>query len=299
MRMVPSETGTFFASLRTLFGRGVRYSTLIDIGCADGNLFLSLSDLGLAPDAVPMNIDANALYRDSLKAIQEVVGGHFRTAAITDHEGEIEMTMSAHPYWASLRPPEDPYWQRLNHLSTEKVKVPATTLDKLRRELGLKPPFLLKLDVQGAESSVLRGATEVLKDTHIVVCEADISDFQEINAVFVERGFILYDVSQLQRIADGTLGWFYPVYVNQSLTDVQPKGFWQAKDNDAVIGLQVERRKAILASNTEMLARFRNRQQIDRIFSERKQQATTVVGRNQPCTCGSGKKYKHCCGANS
>ena len=23
------------------------------------------------------------------------------------------------------------------------------------------------------------------------------------------------------------------------------------------------------------------------------------VGRNEPCPCGSGKKYKHCCGKNS
>ena len=23
---------------------------------------------------------------------------------------------------------------------------------------------------------------------------------------------------------------------------------------------------------------------------------TPKIGRNQPCTCGSGKKYKHCCG---
>ncbi|MCM8817934.1 MAG: SEC-C metal-binding domain-containing protein [Candidatus Omnitrophica bacterium] len=22
------------------------------------------------------------------------------------------------------------------------------------------------------------------------------------------------------------------------------------------------------------------------------------IGRNQPCPCGSGKKYKHCCGKN-
>jgi preprotein translocase subunit SecA len=24
--------------------------------------------------------------------------------------------------------------------------------------------------------------------------------------------------------------------------------------------------------------------------------STTKVGRNDPCPCGSGKKYKHCCG---
>ena len=25
--------------------------------------------------------------------------------------------------------------------------------------------------------------------------------------------------------------------------------------------------------------------------------AKKKVGRNEPCTCGSGKKYKHCCGS--
>ncbi|HZF29547.1 MAG TPA: SEC-C metal-binding domain-containing protein [Gammaproteobacteria bacterium] len=26
---------------------------------------------------------------------------------------------------------------------------------------------------------------------------------------------------------------------------------------------------------------------------------TTTVGRNAPCPCGSGKKYKHCCAAKA
>ncbi|NUQ01453.1 MAG: SEC-C domain-containing protein, partial [Armatimonadetes bacterium] len=26
------------------------------------------------------------------------------------------------------------------------------------------------------------------------------------------------------------------------------------------------------------------------------QQARTAPGRNDPCPCGSGRKYKHCCG---
>ena len=25
--------------------------------------------------------------------------------------------------------------------------------------------------------------------------------------------------------------------------------------------------------------------------------AKSKIGRNEPCPCGSGKKYKHCCGA--
>ena len=37
-----------------------------------------------------------------------------------------------------------------------------------------------------------------------------------------------------------------------------------------------------------------------RLYLEQKKSGTVVVGkktgRNDPCPCGSGKKYKHCCG---
>ncbi len=39
------------------------------------------------------------------------------------------------------------------------------------------------------------------------------------------------------------------------------------------------------------------------LYREQKNSTTVVkdkkIGRNDPCPCGSGKKYKHCCGANA
>ena len=39
------------------------------------------------------------------------------------------------------------------------------------------------------------------------------------------------------------------------------------------------------------------------LYKEQKQSHTIVkekkIGRNEPCPCGSGKKYKHCCGKNA
>lgn len=39
------------------------------------------------------------------------------------------------------------------------------------------------------------------------------------------------------------------------------------------------------------------------LYKEQKSSTTVVkgkkIGRNDPCTCGSGKKYKKCCGANA
>lgn len=282
--MASTEPRTFLASLKTLFDRGVRYSTVIDIGCADGQFFLALHELGLVPDASPMNIDANSLYEASLASIKNVVGGDYRICALNDQEGEVEMTMSVHPYWSSLRQAGDPYWRRVNDLVATKKSVRMTTLDTLSRELALRPPFLVKLDVQGAEAHVLRGATEVLKDTHAVICETDVEDFDAVNAILAARGFILYDLTNVNRLRDGTLGWFYPVYVNSALESVKPQAFWDAKDNDGVIRAQNDRRQFILKSNAEIL---------DRI------QKGTVRRRNDLCFCGSGLKYKHCCGAVS
>ena len=275
------QAGDFSATLQNLFEKGVRYGSVIDLGCADGHFVLNhLACLG---GAVPLNIDANRIYEDSLKAIKDGLGGHYRICAVTDHEGEIEITESVHPYWSSVRPAGDIYWSRVNDLITSKVKVPATRLDTLVEQLSLKPPFLLKLDVQGAEKAALAGARDVLENCNVVVCEADIDDFQDINAMLVEAGFFLYDLTTLQRLRDGTLGWFYPVYVSGKLAHLKPQAFWDPGDNAAVIGVQETRRKMILEQNKKILNRLRYGQ--------------SKASRNDPCPCGSGQKFKHCCGS--
>ena len=39
------------------------------------------------------------------------------------------------------------------------------------------------------------------------------------------------------------------------------------------------------------------RRELAREFRQSKMAVSNKVGRNVPCPCGSGKKYKHCCGA--
>lgn len=292
--MSTNDLNSFSATIERLFNKGVRYSTVIDIGCADGHFYLN--HRASFPGAVPLNIDANRLYEESLKAIKDVVGGNYRISAITDYVGEIEITESVHPYWSSIRPEGDRYWTRVNDLVKTKVKVSATTLDALARELALKPPFLLKLDVQGAEKAALAGARDVLENTNVVICEADIDDFQETHEILVKSGFGLYDITELARVQDGTLGWFYPIYIKRALDFVRPKEFWNATQNDEVIELQVERRKYILKSNAEILDRIRTLQRTLRQSTDWKPPAAPI-SRNQLCPCGSGRKYKHCCGA--
>jgi FkbM family methyltransferase len=255
MSQIPA--GTITSSLIALFEKGVRYASVVDVGCADGDFFLSHHVLGIFPGASILNIDADATYEPSLKAIRDVMGGHYFIGAITDHTGEIEITNAAHPYWNSLRPQDDLYWERINRLAGGSVKVPAQTLDALVARLALKPPYLLKLDVQGAEVQALRGAGGVLAQTHAVICEADIDDFAEIDATLRAAGFGLFDITLPNWLPDRTLGWFFPVYLNHKLDGIRRLSFWDEKHNAGVIAVQVDRRNAILQQNTANLARLR------------------------------------------
>jgi hypothetical protein len=131
--------------------------------------------------------------------------------------------------------------------------VPGLRLDDMIAELDLAAPYLLKLDVQGAEAQALRGARKMLAQTNVVICESDIADFQTINTELVAAGFELYDITVVQRLGDGTLGWFYPVYLSQRLSHLKPRRFWQDANNARVIEKQVERRQQILARLAEVL----------------------------------------------
>lgn len=52
-----------------------------------------------------------------------------------------------------------------------------------------------------------------------------------------------------------------------------------------------------LAAEREMRARFYRDAEIrDLIVSALPPDPALAVGRNQPCPCGSGKKFKKCCG---
>lgn len=248
--------GTFTSTLVGLFQKGLRYSTVFDLGCADGQFCLEHSAVGLFPGAVFVNIDANPIYEDSLKAIKETAGGHYLIAAVTDRSGEVEMTTSAHPYWNSLCPKEHRYWDAIRHLHRDgqaTMKVAATTLDDVARRFNLPPPFLIKLDLQGSELEALRGGARVLENTSVVICETSLDEFQPINRAMVAAGFDLLDLTSLERLDDRSLSWFYPVYLSRRFAHLNTPPDWEATMTEKVVEAQDHRRAAILKQNAWLL----------------------------------------------
>jgi FkbM family methyltransferase len=76
-------------------------------------------------------------------------------------------------------------------------------LDTYINDFGVD--FLLKIDVDGAEMSILRGAKECLKRASVVMIEADYSSLTERGAFLEESGFQLIDI--IDRVMYGEVLW--------------------------------------------------------------------------------------------
>ncbi|QGS69357.1 hypothetical protein CV093_16855 [Oceanobacillus sp. 143] len=66
---------------------------------------------------------------------------------------------------------------------------------------------------------------------------------------------------------------------------------------DQLINLMNNTRKWILKGHTSMeLSPNRNQALPNSISNQKAGKKKVKIGRNDPCPCGSGKKYKKCCG---
>jgi FkbM family methyltransferase len=238
----------FSGTLGILAQKGVRYSTVIDLGSADGTFYLQHFDMGLLPGSIAVNVDANAMYEPSLREIRHVLGGHYAIAAISDADGEIELRTGSHPYWTNSHNRPGPT-----------MRVQALTLDTLVERLALKPPFLLKLDLQGAELAALRGGQTMLSETDTIICETANDEFPSICEFLTARNFGLFDLIQLSRLADHTLCEFYPVFLNRRLDHIKAKQPWDPANNETVIATMNQRRHSLLDMNANILMKYRRR----------------------------------------
>jgi FkbM family methyltransferase len=101
--------------------------------------------------------------------------------------------------------------------------VPVVSLDQLSSEKNLSGPFLIKLDVQGAELQVLAGASRTLQHTEAVILEVSFfasmiggPQFHDVVSRMKDLGFVAYDVFGFQyRPLDGALNQLDMIFVRE------------------------------------------------------------------------------------
>lgn len=108
-------------------------------------------------------------------------------------------------------------------------QVNTTRLDSFAKLNFINNVDLLKIDVQGAESNVLKGGKEILKKTTVVILEINFFDYYEEQTSFLDiesllspLGFKLYSISEISNNPmNGRTDWAEVVYVNNSLLDLE------------------------------------------------------------------------------
>jgi FkbM family methyltransferase len=185
---------------------GVSPRSIIDVGAAYGTPEL----YEVFADARHVLVEPLDTYRPYLEAIVATYPHtEYVIAAATSRPGPVTIYVHADLVGSSmyLETEDSP---GLNDMPRS---VAGITLDQLCAERSVLGPYLIKVDVQGAELDVLAGASHILEETEYVVLETSLLGFYregvqlyDVVSFMYEMGFATYDlVGHSYRPLDGAL----------------------------------------------------------------------------------------------
>ncbi len=149
--------------------------------------------------------------------------------AMSDSVGtaQFNLTRSSQSH-SILAPVSDAPIETDAHESIGEITVETATLDDIAEANRIKRISLLKLDVQGAEMSVLRGGVRLLIEHRIdtIVCEVEFIElykkqplFWDISAFTVEYGLDFYGLYAPRPDTHGRMAWADAIFCRRSILE--------------------------------------------------------------------------------
>jgi len=147
---------------------GFRPQTIIDVGVAKGTPQLYAA----FPDAQLILVEPLSEYFEGIARLLERRRGVHIPAAAWSSEGELELRVE--PRWTerSSHYSAHPLESTGDTLTPRRVQI--TTIDRIIANHAFPEPFGLKIDTEGAELEVIRGAAATLERTLFVIAEVDV-----------------------------------------------------------------------------------------------------------------------------
>lgn len=166
--------------------RTQKFATILDVGAYIGAYAYAMQHI--LPDAQVYSYEP---LPDSFDRLQKNLCkfGQWQgfNTALGDSNGSLEFWQNEFSASSSALPMEDLHRKTFPQTEkSDKVTVAVTRLDDMITGKEVKAPVLLKIDVQGFELSVLRGAENLLKKVDCVVCEVSYQPLYKGQASFAE-----------------------------------------------------------------------------------------------------------------
>lgn len=214
IRPEPPPRASFSVALRQLARLGLQPRTVIDAGVAHHTQELYQQ----FPSANILLIEPLSEFEGSLKMICAKYKAQYVLAAAGAGPGQATMNVHADKTCSSLLKEVEG-----SSLDGTPRRVPVVTIDQQCEEKKLSGPYLIKVDVQGAELQVLVGAARTLKETEAVILEVSLfanriggTQLYDIVSKMKEFGFVAYDICKLvYRPLDGALWQLGMIFVRE------------------------------------------------------------------------------------
>ncbi|MBW4620075.1 MAG: FkbM family methyltransferase [Cyanosarcina radialis HA8281-LM2] len=184
---VSQSRNSMLGALANIKNLGFQPNTVIDVGAALGTFDLYTT----FPEAKHFLIEPIVENEPYLgKICQQLENAEYIIAGATRKQKEVTLTVSPYLIHSSVS----------DNSATEEASsyirtIPGITLDQICIDKKLEPPYLIKIDVDGNEVDVLRGAVETLKDTEYVITEVTLfGQISEVITFMKGQGFVPYDI---------------------------------------------------------------------------------------------------------
>jgi FkbM family methyltransferase len=213
-RPATPERASMAGGLAQLARLGFQPRTVIDAGVANATPELYTT----FPGASILLIEPLVEFEPFLQKICSTYNAQYVLAAAGQAPGSATFHVHADKFSSSL----------LSEVEGASVDgtprtVPVVSIDQQCAEKNLAGPYLIKLDVQGAELQVLAGAARTLRETEAVILEVTLfgtmiggPQFYDLVIYMKAAGFVAYDIFAVNyRPLDGALAQVDMIFVRE------------------------------------------------------------------------------------
>ena len=196
-------SNNMFERLEVLKTLGYLPNIIIDVGAYKGDWTLRVAEI--FPAAQFIMLEAQPDKEEYLKGV---------TQKISKAEYQITLLGATNVEAVQFYKMEtgSSIYSEQTDAKREVLSLRMKTLDSVALELNSQDKIFLKLDVQGAEIDVLKGATRIWDNMDFILLEASVLNYN-IDAPLVgdvfkflgEKGFILFDICEQKRTANQVL----------------------------------------------------------------------------------------------